>query len=425
MVSIAYDHADRRTSLTLPNGIVVEYGYDDSSRLTGLTYKQSGSTIGTLTYAYDANGQRTSAGGTYARTGLPAALASATYDHANQIATWAGTSFSYDSNGNLTSDGTRSYTWNARNELASLTGPVNASFAYDAFGRRRSKTVGGTTTQFLYDGLTPVQELAGGTPTANLLTGLGIDEYFTRTDSVGVRNYFTDALGSTVALADGSGTVQTEYTYEPFGGTSTSGAATGNTFGFTGREADGTGVFFYRARYYDPRLQRFTAEDPAGIEHGVNSFAYVSNAPVRWIDPLGRAQEPPGRPPIPLPPGKNGQPNSWQGPGPDGRYTPRYPVPSPTGSQPHVSWDEQDGWWRHHPGDGRPTEHYWPDGERAPSRHPRYPPPPPTPEPPPPPAPSGWWPRWPAGLLPTINLCWMDWRLPGCDPNPLPGRGPC
>lgn len=99
-VSLAYDNADRRTSLTLPNGIVVEYGYDDDSRLTGLTYKQGGSPIGTLTYAYDVTGQRTSVGGTYARTGLPAALTSATYDNANQIATWGGTSFSYDSNGN-------------------------------------------------------------------------------------------------------------------------------------------------------------------------------------------------------------------------------------------------------------------------------------------------------------------------------------
>jgi len=83
-VSIAYDNADRRTSLTLPNGIVVEYGYDDDSRLTGLTYKLGGSTIGTLTYAYDVNGQRTTVGGSNARTGLPLALSSATYDEANQ-----------------------------------------------------------------------------------------------------------------------------------------------------------------------------------------------------------------------------------------------------------------------------------------------------------------------------------------------------
>ncbi len=105
------------------------------------------STLGTLTYDDDANGQRTSVRGTYARTGLPAALASATYDDANQIATFAGTSLSYDDNGNLTSDGTRSFTWNARNELASLTGPVSGSFVVQRrLRRRRSKTIGGTTT---------------------------------------------------------------------------------------------------------------------------------------------------------------------------------------------------------------------------------------------------------------------------------------
>ncbi len=287
-VTIAYDNADRRTSLTLPNGIVVEYRYDDDSRLTGLTYKQGMSTLGTLTYGYDANGQRSSVGGTYARTGLPAALTSATYDDANQIATFGGTSFSYDDNGNLTSDGTRSYTWNARNELASLTGPINGSFAYDAFGRRRSKTIGGTTTQFLYDGLNPVQELSGGSPTANLLTGLGIDEFFTRTDATGVRNFLTDALGSSVALVDGSGTIQTEYSYESFGGITTSGGTTGNTFGFTGREVDGTGLFFYRARYYDAKLQRFIGEDPLDFEAGdANLHVYASNAPQDLTDPTG------------------------------------------------------------------------------------------------------------------------------------------
>ena len=298
-VTIAYDNADRRTSLTLPNGIVIEYTYDDESRLTGLTYQQGMSTLGTLTYAYDAAGQRTGVGGTYARTGLPAALVSATYDDANQIASWAGTSFMYDNNGNLTSDGVRSYSWNARNQLSSVTGPVNGSFSYDGIGRRRSKTIGGTTTQFLYDGLNPVQEIAGGTPTANLLTGPVIDEYFTRADSSGVRTYLTDALGSTVALADGSGTIQTEYTYEPFSATTTSGSATGNSFGFTGREIDATGLYFYRARYYDPTRHRFIAEDPIGFLGGdTNLHSYVFSAPLDFRDPLGLFVPGPGcRPP--------------------------------------------------------------------------------------------------------------------------------
>jgi RHS repeat-associated protein len=133
-----------------------------------------------------------------------------------------------------------------------------------------------------------VQELAGGTPTANLLTGLGVDEFFTRTDSTGGRTYLTDALGSSVALTGGSGAVQTEYTYEPFGGTTTSGASTGGAFAFTGREADGTGLYYYRARYYHAGTQRFTAEDPLGAAGGdVNVYAYVANDPTNFTDPSG------------------------------------------------------------------------------------------------------------------------------------------
>jgi RHS repeat-associated protein len=296
-VAMAHDNAGRLTSLTLPNGIVHEYGYDADSRLTGIAYKLGSSTLGDLTYTYDTAGRRTSVGGTYARTALPPSMTSATYDDANQIENFGGTTFTYDANGNLTSDGVRSYTWDARNQLASLTGPVNATFAYDGFGRRRSKTIGGATTAFLYDGLNPVHELAGGSPVANLLTGLGIDEFFTRTDGAGERNYLTDALGSSVALADASGTVQTEYTYEAFGGTTVSGGSTMNAIGFTGREADGTGLYFYRARYYQPQLQRFLSEDPAFnrgrlsvssyLNEGSHLYAYVRNSPTLFRDPSG------------------------------------------------------------------------------------------------------------------------------------------
>jgi RHS repeat-associated protein len=286
-VGIAYDDANRRTSLTLPNSIVVEYGYDNASQLTGLTYKLGGNTLGTLTYTYDADGRRTGVDGTYARATLPLALTSATYDNANQIATWAGTSFTYDPNGNLVSDGTKAYTWNARNELTAINGGASAGFAYDAFGRRRSKTVSGTTTQFLYDVLNPVQELVAGSPMANLLTGLGIDEYFTRTEGSGTSNYLRDALGSSVALADSGGTILTEYTYQAFGGTETQGAANGNSFQFTGREADAKGLHYYRARYYDPRLQRFITEDPLAFRDGPNQHVYVLNDPIDNVDPLG------------------------------------------------------------------------------------------------------------------------------------------
>jgi YD repeat-containing protein len=162
--------------LELPNGVTTETTYDAASQITALTYKLGGSTLGDLNHTYDLGGNRTAVGGSWARTGPPSALASATYNAGNQIATWASTSFTYDDNGNLTSDGSKTYTWNARNQLASLSGGVSASFAYDGLGRRRSKTVSGTSTAFLYDGLNAVQELSGGSPTANILAGLGIDD---------------------------------------------------------------------------------------------------------------------------------------------------------------------------------------------------------------------------------------------------------
>jgi RHS repeat-associated protein len=294
-VSIAYDAAGRRTSLTLPNGVTVESAYDDDSQLAGLTYKLAGTTIGQLAYTYDAAGLRTEMAGTYARSNLPMALSSATYDDANQLATWGGSTISYDANGNLTSDGSRSYTWNARNELTALTGSPSASFAYDAFGRRRAKTVASTTTQFLYDGATPVQELAGGVPFSNLLTGLGTDEYYRRADASTTRHYLTDAFGTVIALSDSGGTVQTEYTYEPFGNFTATGSTTGNTFTFTGREADGTDLLFHRARYYDPRLQRFLSEDPIaslgdpiGAMAGPNLYSYARQNPLTFVDRDGR-----------------------------------------------------------------------------------------------------------------------------------------
>jgi uncharacterized protein RhaS with RHS repeats len=128
-------------------------------------------------------------GGTWVRTGLPQALASATYDAANRISTWSGQALSYDANGNLASDGLTSYTWNSRNQLAGLSGAASTSFAYDATGQRRARTTSGTTS-YLYDGANAAQELVGGSPTATVMTG-GLDEMFQRTDGSGTRAVLT------------------------------------------------------------------------------------------------------------------------------------------------------------------------------------------------------------------------------------------
>jgi RHS repeat-associated protein len=222
--------------------------------------------------------------GSSARTGLPLPVLSSVYNTDNQLTQWGTAGLTYDANGNMLSDGTNSFTWDARNHLASMN-MGGESFQYDAFGRRVAKTVLGATTNYLYDGVKPVQELSGTTPTANLLSG-GIDEAFSRTDSIGTANFLADALGSTLAQTDSSGNTFAQYTYEPFGNTTGTGGST-NSFQYTGRENDGTGIYFHRARYYNPQLQRFISEDPIGFGGGINGYAYVGNGPTNLIDPLG------------------------------------------------------------------------------------------------------------------------------------------
>jgi len=288
VVTVTYDAAGRRTSVMLPNGVVTEYTYDAASRVTGLTYRKDTTTLGTLSYTYDAASNRVQVGGTWARTALPPALDSASYDAANRHLTFGGQVLAYDLNGNLLSDGTSGYTWDARNRLTGITaGPITATFQYDATGRRTRKTINGVTTDFVHDGINPVTESSAG-GTGFLLTGLGVDDFMMRIDPVSTSMFLTDALGSTVAMTNAAGNVQTEYSYEPFGAATVSGASSGNEFNYTGREDDATGLYYYRARYYYPQLGRFISEDPIGFKGGdVNLYAYVRNSPSQLIDPLG------------------------------------------------------------------------------------------------------------------------------------------
>ncbi len=290
-VGLAYDNANRRTTLTLPNGVTVSYTYDLDSHVTGLTYAMGSTQLGNLTYVYDADGRVSTKGGSLAAVTLPAAVSGNRLNAANEMTAFNGTALSYDANGNLLSDGTNTYSWDARNHLTAIAGPVDASFVYDAFGRRAAKTLSGVSTEFLYDGLNSVQELNGSnppSPTAELLTGLDIDEYFTRTDTSGTMDFLTDTLGSTIALTNSGGSINTSYTYGPFGNVTISGQSNANSYQFTARENDATGLYYYRARYYSPTFQRFIAQDPLDFESGdVNLYTYVANDPVSYIDHLG------------------------------------------------------------------------------------------------------------------------------------------
>jgi RHS repeat-associated protein len=228
--------------------------------------------------------------GPSARVALPPAMSGASYDAANQLVSWAGTAYGYDANGNLSSDGIRSYTWDARDRLTGLAGGgITAAFGYDAFDRRRSRTVSGTTAKFLYDGANVVHTLsATNVVNTTLLNGAGLDERYARTTVPGgvTSAYLTDALGSTLALVSSTGSTTASFTYEPYG-VATKTGSDDTTFRYTGREDDGTGLLYYRARYVFPRTGRFISQDPIGLAGGENLYAYVSGNPVLFSDPRG------------------------------------------------------------------------------------------------------------------------------------------
>jgi RHS repeat-associated protein len=91
-----------------------------------------------------------------------------------------------------------------------------------------------------------------------------------------------------LTLANGEGAPTTEYTYGPSGETTASGAASGNPYQYTGRENEGNGLQFNRARYYSSTTGRFISQDPLGMEgSGNNLYQYVGSDPIDGTDPSG------------------------------------------------------------------------------------------------------------------------------------------
>jgi RHS repeat-associated protein len=122
---------------------------------------------------------------------------------------------------------------------------------------------------------------------------LATDQLFSRTTNSGTSSYFTDRLGSAIALANSAGEVKTSYTYDPFGGVTKTGEASDNPFQFTGRENDGTSLQYNRARYYSPSMGRFISQDPAGFAgSGANLYWYANGNPIDFTDSSGESVSP-------------------------------------------------------------------------------------------------------------------------------------
>ncbi|MCG8552438.1 MAG: RHS repeat-associated core domain-containing protein, partial [Desulfobacterales bacterium] len=195
----------------------------------------------------------------------------------------------YDLNGNMVSKGPAAFDYDSENRLIeAITGGATSSYTSGPMGRRQSKTVNTDTTTYFYDGGNVIMEYDhAGAMAKRFVYGPMVDEPVCMITPSARYYYHADALGSVVALSDASGSISETYAYSPFGKTNDS-RTFGNPYLFTGRRIDSeSGLYYYRARHYDPQEGRFMQPDPIGFDGGINLYTYVQNNPVNWIDPSG------------------------------------------------------------------------------------------------------------------------------------------
>ena len=300
-----YNLAGFTTSETRENRLTqfsqtIDYTFDPLGQLTGADFSASTNEQ----YAFDANGNRIEShlNGNVYRTGAGNRLASdGTYD------------YTHDGVGNLVSktrlvtdaDGVAgevtTYRYDLNNRLTGSTLTAadgttvlfEVSFAYDAFGKRISRTEDGATVYFVYNGVHVWADFnEAGEVTARYLYGDNTDEAIARfrTNGEGTAWYLGDALGTIRDLAGADGAQVNHTEYESFGRIiSQLNEALADRYSFTGREYDQTlGLYYYRSRFYDPVIGQFNSNDQVGFRAGdTNLSRYVFNSPLQFTDPSG------------------------------------------------------------------------------------------------------------------------------------------
>jgi RHS repeat-associated protein len=164
------------------------------------------------------------------------------------------------------------------------------AFNYDPFGRRIYKSSPSFSGIFIYDGPNVIETVnTSGVTVSTYAMTQSTDEPLAAQQGGVPAFYEADALGSLTSLSGPTGALQNTYAYGSFGTAISVTGSSSNTFRYTGREFDQeTGLYYYRARYYDPSTGRFLSEDPIGLAGGLNFYSYAQNRPVTFKDPSGK-----------------------------------------------------------------------------------------------------------------------------------------
>jgi len=189
----------------------------------------------------------------------------------------AANSITYDAKGNITLDANgNSLVWDIDNHLKSHNG---VTYTYDALGRRLQKSDGTTSVLFICDGQRVIEEYentgSGYSLTRSYVHASYIDDIIAKIEGSNKLYYHSDRQFNVRGLTNQSGNIVELYAYTPYGKQTvvSSTAVTNNNYGFTGRYLDSeSGLWYFRARYFDTELGRFISRDPLGYVDGMSLY---------------------------------------------------------------------------------------------------------------------------------------------------------
>ena len=281
-----------------PDGSQEVYNYDAKGQLRTVTDSYAnGNTINQYYFTYDADGNIISENSFNEPDASEISIDSAemSYGAANQLTDFNGTPIAYDADGNALStplgDAWGNLTYDSLNQLTDVTisgSAVSYGYTYDAEGNRIAKTEKGVTTTYVVDTNSALSQVLMSTEngeTTYYVYGLGL---ISQENSDGYKLYHYDYRGSTTTITNLNGEVTDTLYYDPYGNIV---SRTGNTdtpflyVGQYGVETDDSGLYYMRARYYNPQIQRFINVDP--IRDGYNWYGYVEGNGINNVDPFG------------------------------------------------------------------------------------------------------------------------------------------